>query len=195
MGKPLPPDDDRLLQHSGFIEESATGSLRILDLGCGPGRDTLHLVKFGSVTAADINPKRLSECSLSAPAAQLIRLDISQPLPFRSESFDFILASLSLHYFTWTSTLRIADEMRRCLAPAGRCIVRLNSTNDSNYGATSDDMIEPNYYRVGPAKKRFFDRASVQQMFHDWDIRGATEQQINRYQKLKRVWEVVLLNA
>ena len=191
-GTPGHSDEDWLLQHVHFIKGSAPGELRILDLGCGPGRDALHLVKLGHVTAADANQQRLAECALRAPAAQVLRLDISRPLPFKSASFDFILASLSLHYFSWNNTVNIAAELRRCLSSAGRSIVRLNSTNDTNYGANSRDEIEPNYYRVGSANKRFFDLAAVQQLFQDWHIHSASEKQINRYEKTKVVWEVLL---
>ena len=88
--------------------------------------------------------------------------------------------------------MQIANEMARCLSPTGRSIVRLNSTNDTNYGARSKEAIEPNYYRVGSERKRFLDRAAVQHLFRDWHLENAIEKQIDRYEKTKWVWEVLL---
>ena len=52
--------------------------------------------------------------------------------------------------------------------------------------------IEPGYVWVSGQKKRFFDEASVRVLFADWQITSMRELTINRYEKHKVVWEVLL---
>jgi SAM-dependent methyltransferase len=175
-----------------LIEQRSANGL-VLELGCGNGWDTVDLISLGcKVVAADISSKNLAECSRSVPQAKLVRLDNGRPLPFANASMDVIVASLSLHYFTWTVTMQIASELRRCLKTDGLLLARFNSTHDFNFGAsTMASPIEPNLYFVGTMTKRFFDETSVRTFLQGWDIRFLEENIIHRYEKPKSVWEVM----
>jgi len=165
---------------------------RILELGCGSGWDTVELVSAGcDVTAADIAGGKLRECAQAAPQAGILQLNLANPLPFSDHSMAVILASLSLHYFSWDKTLQIESELRRCLQPGGVLIARFNSTKDFHYGAASSEEIEPNFYRVGAWTKRFFDESGVKKFLHGWDIRFLEENVIQRYRNPKYVWEAM----
>jgi SAM-dependent methyltransferase len=171
-------------------QKSANGF--ILELGCGSGWDSQNLLSAGcKVIGADISMENLCECMQSSSHADLLQLDNSQPLPFASHSIDIILASLSLHYFTWRVTLQIASELKRCLKADGILIVRFNSTNDINYGAGYGLEIESNFSQIGTSTKRFFDEKSVRTLFQGWDIQFLEENVIHRYEKPKSVWEVM----
>jgi hypothetical protein len=106
-----------------------------------------------------------------------------------------IVASLSLHYFSWEVTRQIATELKRCILPGGLLLARFNSTNDFHFGAASDAEIEPNFYQVGTRTKRFFDETSVRLFLQGWDIRFLEENVIYRYQKPKSVWEAMAVSA
>jgi SAM-dependent methyltransferase len=176
----------------GLIKQSSAGGL-VLELGCGSGWDTVDLLSAGcDVVASDLSSGNLSACKWAAPNADNVQMDNSQPLPFASHSMDVILASLSLHYFTWTVTLQIASELKRCLKTDGILLARFNSTHDYNYGASSTTLeIEPNFHQVGTSTKRFFDETSVRSFLQGWDIRFLEENIIHRYEKPKSVWEVM----
>ena len=192
MNKPK-SDDDWLLEHRNFIEcESTNPILTILDLGCGRGRDTHHLVQFGQVIAADLDLGGLKQCTMSVPTCYPVRLDITAPLPFSDNTFDFVLASLSLHYFSWRDTEKVMQELIRCLSPQGRGIIRLNSTKDLNYGANSTSVISNNYFNVGKKKKRFFDEQDVLRLVKDLHVENVRELEIDRYNHTKVVWEILL---
>lgn len=174
-------------------EKSADGS--VLELGCGHGWDTVDLLAAGcNVIAADISAEKLIECAQSAPGAQLVQMDNGKPLPFADHSLPVIVASLSLHYFSWEVTLQIAAELKRCIRDGGLLLARFNSTNDHNYGAASDSEIEPNFYQVGTRTKRFFDETGVHLFLQGWDIQFLEENVIQRYQKPKYVWEALAVN-
>jgi ubiquinone/menaquinone biosynthesis C-methylase UbiE len=171
-------------------QKSENGS--ILELGCGWGWDTLELLNAGcSVIAADLSTGNLRATQQAVPNADIIQLDHSQSLPFVDHSVDIIVASLSLHYFTWTVTLQIASELKRCLKTDGILLARVNSTDDVNYGAGSGVEIEPNLYQIESRTKRFFDEKNVRTLFQGWDIQFLEENIIHRYEKPKSVWEVL----
>lgn len=171
-------------------QKSANGF--ILELGCGWGWDTLELTNAGcQVIAVDLSTENLSATKSTVPQAGILQLDHSQPLPFADQSVDVILASLTLHYFTWTVTMQIASELKRCLKTDGILLARFNSTDDINYGAGSGVKIEPNFYQMETRTKRFFDEEAVRNMIQGWDIQFLEENIIHRFGKPKSVWEVM----
>ena len=171
-------------------QKSAQGF--ILELGCGWGWDTLDLLNAGcNVIAADLSTENLSAAKSTVAHVDILRLDHSHRLPFANHSADVIIASLSLHYFTWRVTLQIASELKRCLKANGTLLARFNSTDDIHYGAGSGKEIEPNFYEIGTRTKLFFDEASVRAFLQGWDIQFLEKNVIHRFGKPKSVWEVM----
>jgi len=178
-----------------LIEKKSAGG-RVLELGCGSGWDTVDLLAAGcKVTAMDISRERAAECALSAKGADILQTDISKQLPVAKDSAAVIIASLSLHYFSWDVTLQIASEIRRCIKTDGLLLARFNSLNDRHHGAGSALEIEPNFYNVGTGTKRFFDEDSVRVFLQGWDIQFLEENVIDRYRKPKYVWEAMAVCA
>jgi SAM-dependent methyltransferase len=164
----------------------------VLELGCGDGRDTEVLVACCDyIVAADLDPESLRRCGRRVRQARCVMLDLAQPLPFRDQAFPVIVASLSLHYFAWSTTVAIMREIERCIAPRGTLLARVNSTGDIHYGAESPDAIEPHFHRVGRRTKRFFDRPALTRLLRNWQTDAVDELTIDRYEKPKVVWEVV----
>jgi SAM-dependent methyltransferase len=188
-------NDDLWLDNWKELIKGRSPSPAILELGCGSGRDTRRLAAHGlpDITATEISAEALAECARAVPSAHLIRHDLRQPLPFAEGRFDVVLASLCLHYFTWDTTAGIVNEIRRCLAPGGLLLCRVNSTKDVNYGAVGHREVAPDFYEVDGQLKRFFDAASVDALFGtEWERLSKREMSIDRYEKPKVVWEVVL---
>ena len=174
-----------------LIQKKSAGGL-VLELGCGNGRDTVDLLATGcKVVAMDIVRENVAECAVVAPKADILQMDIGRPLPFARDSASVIIASLSLHYFSWNVTLQIAAEIRRCIKDGGLFLGRFNSVNDRHHGSTSTLEIEPNFYTVGSSTKRFFDEDSVRLFLQGWDIQFLEENVIDRYRKPKYVWEAM----
>ena len=169
----------------------------VLELGCDTGVDTAWLLSHGfAVAATDISADALAQSAHNAPGALRIRHDLQHPMPFADATFNAVLASLCLHYFRWQVTLDVVAEIRRCIAPDGVLLCRLNSTADVHHGATGFEEIEPNYYRVNgryAENKRFFDRAAVQALFaRGWEFIHIEELTNHRYTQPKVAWEAVL---
>jgi SAM-dependent methyltransferase len=193
----IPPksDEDWIALYTDRLRHSIRGSGRILELGCGEGRDTAHLVRLGEVVAVDLSASSLHACHQTVPRALLIRADLSRRLPVRSGTFPAVVASLCLHYFSWDTSLRLVSEIRRTMTPGGLLIVRVNSTRDTEHGAVGHAAIEPHFYDVGGFSKRFFDRQSVLDLFGNWEIEAMEERVILRYEKPKWIWEMCLRAA
>jgi SAM-dependent methyltransferase len=176
-----------------LIQKKSAGGF-VLELGCGGGLDTVELLSAGcKVIGMDISRESLAECTKAAPDADIIQTDISKPLPFAKDSASVIIASLSLHYFSWEVTMQISSEIKRCIKDGGLLLTRFNSTNDRYHGSLSTQEIEPNFYCVGTRTKRFFDERSMQLFLEGWDIQFLEENVIHRYEKPKYVWEAMAI--
>ena len=192
-GRVISTDNDPWLERWESILETARRG-NVLELGCGSGRDSRYLTGMGlNLIASDYSPAALEVCRRHAPQADVRLLDIRSPLPFHDGAFRIVMASLCLHYFPWTQTTDIMTEIRRCLAPGGFLLVRLNSTGDIHYGAAGYPEVEPNLYRVDGELKRFFDQDAVEHLIDpEWEVLSLEEKTIKRYESPKAVWEVVL---
>ena len=131
----------------------------VLDLGCGVGDDTVELAAMGcAVIALDFDQSRIRQ--VPHWAAQLCIVgDIATGLPFADRSFDSVISSLSLHYFTHAETERAFADIARILIPSGNLICRVNATGDLNFGYGAGEEVEPSVFRQSNGYlKRFFDK-------------------------------------
>ena len=84
-------------------------------------------------------------------------------------------------------------EIRRVLGLNGKLIGRLNSVNDSNFGAGEGQEIEPGLFLVkrgtGTQQKRFFSEDDVRKLFADWQINYLIESRFEYYGNEKVAWE------
>ena len=175
-----------------ILERAGMGP--VLEIGCGTGLDTLTLANAGaSVVAFDQSPQAVAKARERAPKADITCQDVRDPFPSLGLRVGVVIASLSLHYFSWSETqslfARVHDQLRR----GGLFLCRLNSTNDHNHGASGHPKIEPNYFLVDGLPKRFFDRASIDQLLaHGWRILSIQELATNKYARPKVLWELAV---
>lgn len=189
-------DDPWLDRWLPLVKERAINGL-VLELGCGHGRDTATLVAAGlSVVGIDLSASEIELARRAVPEAMLFAQDLRDPFPRAAKHVDVIVASLSLHYFSWAETLRLVERIHTQLGPTGVLLCRLNSTLDREYGAVGYPALEENYYLVEGHPKRFFDLLSINRLFaNHWRMIAIEEMEIGRYSLPKVVWEVILEKA
>ena len=164
---------------------------KVLDLGCGTGNDTLYLTEKGfQVIACDYSHVALEKVAKQIKTAQTKFVDISQPLPFEDNSFDLIIADLSLHYFDEKTTFEVMKEIKRILTLNGSLIARVNSVLDTNYGAGKGEKLEENFYFVNGYNKRFFTVEDANKFFSVIGKVNIKEAIMIRYAKPKNVIEI-----
>lgn len=182
--------DDWLDKYKNLLERCKSS---ILDLGCGTGNDTLYLVERGfKVISCDYSEVALEKIKKVIPKAETCLLDISKKLPFKNESFDIIIADLSLHYFDDKTTKSIMGEIKRVLKPDGHLIARVNSVEDINHGAGQGIKLEKNFYFVEGYNKRFFDDTVIIKYFSIIGEVNLLHSVMLRYSTPKKTIEVVI---
>lgn len=185
---PKPKYDLWMDKYSDILEQSKDTD--IIDLGCGMGGDSLYLLERGyKVISCDVSDVALKKVKENIPDACTLSVNMLEGLPFSNSTAKIIIADLSLHYFYWQDTVRIAGEIKRVLTPGGYLLGRVNSTKDTHYGAGQGDILEENYYFTEGNTKRFFNREQIENLFVEWELRHLSEYTMDRYKYPKILWE------
>ena len=111
-------------------------SMRILDAGCGSGRNLVYFLREGfDVCGVDTSPEAIAHVRALARALaprlpeENFRRELVEKMSFGDESFDAVLSSAVLHFARdeaqWLASMR---EMWRVLKPGGIFFARLAST-------------------------------------------------------------------
>lgn len=114
-----------------------TRDMRILDAGCGGGRNLEYLLKRGYVVwgndaseaAIDATRALASRFAPQLPTAERFRVEPVEHMSFGDAEFDVVLSSAVMHFARdeaqWHAMFR---EMWRVLAPGGMFFARLATT-------------------------------------------------------------------
>lgn len=106
----------------GFMASHLEPGARVLELGCGSGRDAAWMLASGyEVTAVDGSTAMLSETLAAHPqlAGHLQLADLGEPLPFPSVSFDAVVSIAVVMHLTEARAAALIAEIRRVLVPGG----------------------------------------------------------------------------
>lgn len=184
------PDHDGWLEkYSEILQRPA--HMPIIDLGCGSGHNSIFLKKKGyDVIACDFSEAALRRVKHFIPDCKTMEFDFLEGLPFEDKSVKIIVSDLSIHYFSVTDTYKVLNEIKRVLTEDGYLLCRVNSTNDTNYGAGQGELISKNYYNRNGKLKRFFDKDDIEMFFSDWNVEFLEECEMHRYDETKIVWEI-----
>jgi ubiquinone/menaquinone biosynthesis C-methylase UbiE len=98
--------------------------MRVLDLGCGPGRDLLPwgVGSSDEVTGLDIDGRSLRIAHLNFPGRNFV-CGAGESLPFKDQSFDSVISGVALPYMNIPKALA---EIHRTLVPGGRMSLSLH---------------------------------------------------------------------
>lgn len=113
--------------------KDSSSCLRVLDVGCGIGRNALYLAtKFDEVVGvdyADTAVSRSQSINTTGLNCTFVQADATQ-LPFADSSFDIILDSLTSTSMQKAARNKFADEAYRLLRPKGLLLMRCVSASD-----------------------------------------------------------------
>jgi SAM-dependent methyltransferase len=95
---------------------------RILDVGCGTGRNIpLLLRRTRRVEGADVSEDMLRVARAKFPAVPFFAADLDRKIPVRSGAYDVIVCTRTLHFLEHPE--RALAEFRRILKPGGSVII------------------------------------------------------------------------
>ncbi len=157
------------------------GRIRLLELGGGQGRDTLHFAACGlSVSVLDYSAEAVSAIDTKirgyglSERVSVIRHDVREPLPYPDGAFDACYSHMLFCMALTTPELTfLSREMRRVLAPGGLAVYTVRHTGDAHYGQGvrhGDGLYEQDGFIV-----HFFNREKVAELASGFDILGVDE--------------------
>jgi len=175
------------------------GVRKVLELGCGQGRDTWLFLRNGlEVTALDYSETGV--CYMNDKSREMgldkeftIQVhDVRHGLPFPDESFDAVYSHM---FFTMEMTEAqisvIMAECRRVLRPDGMNLYSVRNFHDPHYGKFThrgEDMYEnPMGFVV-----HFFDEAKVKRLSQGYEVEWIREFDDTSPPFVKKLYEVLL---
>jgi SAM-dependent methyltransferase len=160
-----------------FIDNLPDGErLRVLELGCGQGKQAIELARSGySVSAFDRSPVAIAAARRNAEKADVkvdfLEHDLTRALPYQSQVFSGAFSHLSLHYFDDLKTREIFSELTRVLRPGGLVFFTARSVRDPFYG--QGDWLGRDLYCHEGHVRRFFDQEYILKELADWNVHYA----------------------
>jgi ubiquinone/menaquinone biosynthesis C-methylase UbiE len=146
----------------------------VLDLCCGKGADSIFFHNKGlKVTSVDYSSEAIRQFNETQKRYEIflsnLVKDISEPLPFHDESFDYVYVRLGLYYFTEEELNNIISEIRRVLKSEGLLLFQVKSVNDKDYGNGKEiekDMYEDDTGYV----RRYFSKEFTESILSEFSI-------------------------
>ena len=174
---------DIIFAHSG----------KLLDLGCGVGQYSKYFYDKGfKVTSADISERALNYLSEKYSDIEVVRIDMTEALPFDDKSFDVVFANLSIHFFSEKDTRALIAEVKRILKDNGIFVGSCNSSKAYKYIKDCSTTLENGFYREdGGRTVRLFDKEQFDLFFEDWNKIVLCEVETVRFNKSKNMWEFI----
>lgn len=126
------------LSNLPYLTDHPIGSA--VDLGCGTGRNAVALsdANLDKVSGMDFSTVALDVAHKRPGAGRInfIQGDVTKPLPFESDSFDFAAdIFVYFHQLPDIDRARYRREIHRILKPGGILLISLATINDGYYGS------------------------------------------------------------
>jgi demethylmenaquinone methyltransferase/2-methoxy-6-polyprenyl-1,4-benzoquinol methylase len=117
--------NEKMDPRAALVRRVPDNNLRVLDVCCGTGRDSIALANSGNrVTGIDMSPDMLALAKkkirkLGVQSVSFLRMKATE-IGFHDEAFDVIVSSFALHEMDYDAMMAALKEMYRLLKKDGR---------------------------------------------------------------------------
>lgn len=160
---------------------------KCLELGCGIGQYSKRLMEYGyEVTSTDISETALREVKKFNKNTKIV--DMTERLPFESETFDLVFASLSIHYFDDKTTKQLVSEIKRVLKNDGVFIGSVNGKEALEVINETAIKLEDNFYLNKDRYIRLFDKEEIKKYLSIFQIQLIDKRETIRFSHKKNYY-------
>jgi ubiquinone/menaquinone biosynthesis C-methylase UbiE len=175
------------------------GLKKVLELGCGQGRDTVMFLGKGfEVTAVDFcqtgldQLKECTSCNGLIKGLKLVRADAKEGLPFPDGSFDAVYSHMFFTMqFTEAEMQKMMDDLRRILRPGGYNIYSVRSDKDPHY-LKGKHFGEDMYQNPLGFVVHFFTEDKIKRLSKGWEILAIRQSIEGSHPFDKHLYEVTM---
>ena len=126
----------KMLEATARFSASLPVPSRILDAGCGPGRDLARFVAYGhDPRGVDLNPAFVAKANAFAPTIQCDLRELSARFP--DGAFDGIWACASLVHLLEPDAIDVLGQFARLVRPAGKLFAAVKMTGETGWTETA----------------------------------------------------------
>lgn len=168
---------------------------RLLDVGCGLGRNSLPFLKSGwLVTAQDMVPAALEGYKQKARdygrRLRLVEHSLMEAMPYKSNSFDALLEiTVADNLITQASRKQFWRECARVVKPGGSILSYHFTKDDGFYGSLLAPSSEVVYDAAAGMRFRFYDAVDiVSAAGRKLELRGAKHYRYPGMMHNKKYW-------
>ena len=152
--------EEKLVQFQLARFESMLSGKKILDAGCGAGRDAAYFSEDGyDVTGIDIAENLLKEAKKRAPSAKFKKLDFRET-KFRAKSFDGVWSMAGFLHLPKEEIEKSLKEFNRILKPNGKIYVSVKQGSGSK-------EIKKEKYKGEPRIYYFYKKEEIEDMLRE----------------------------
>lgn len=119
-------------------------------------------------------------------------VDIAERLPFESETFDLVFASLSIHYFDDKTTKQLVSEIKRVLKNDGLFIGSVNGTEALKVINEAAIKIEENFYLNKDKYIRLFDKEEIKKYLSIFQLQIIDKRETIRFSHKKNYYVFIV---
>jgi len=147
--------------HTELVElvgKSKIKSCKVLEIGCGEGRDAIYLASKGfNVTAIDISEKAIQYAKENAKKAgvkvKFEALDFNK-LSELKERFDFVLEWAIIHFIPYEKRKKYVEEIANLLNPQGKYVSACFNVQCPVFGKAGERVRDSG--KSAPGLKHYF---------------------------------------
>jgi ubiquinone/menaquinone biosynthesis C-methylase UbiE len=178
---------------------------KVLDMGCGIGRNSIFLAEQGyEVTAVDFVVPALDKFRRTVRSTDhsahitIQECDLSEKLPFTDNYFDLAIDIVSTMSLLIEGVRRLEAELRRVIKPQGLFLTYVLSRDDGYLqtvapGASSYEVSESG------VTDYFFTEEELRDVYQKWDVLEMHKvEKIDTFYKetfTRRIWWMLLRNG